>query len=284
MSGGTNTRYNPDGSFEVRDLAPGTYGISAVVTEPGAQAASPISQQTQPRAQAAVTVVSADIENLILTIVPLVSLPGRLSIEGQPLTAITAMDRIRVQLTTTADTSSFFLTGGQTAGQTDADGAFKIENVLPGEYRATVIGLPPGYYLKSVRLEQIEGIDQPLRVTSSPSGALEIVINPSGGQVDGTIVNEKQQLVRDTQVVLIPDRERNRFDLYRTSRSDQDGHFTFRGVPPGDYKVFAWEALEQFAYYDADVMRFYEARGKLLHVTESSTQTAEVRLIPTTEP
>jgi len=285
MTGGANTRYNPDGTFEIRDMAPGNYGISALVTEvSGILPGSPTAQQNQPRAQVNVTVVNADVDNLLLTIVPLVSLQGRLSIEGQPLTAITSLDRIRVQLTTTADTTSFIVAGGQSASPAAGDGTFKIENVLPGDYRAAISGLPPGYYLKSVRLEQIEGIDQPLRVTSSPSGGLEIVISPNGGQIDGTIVDEKQQPVRDTQAVLIPERQRNRFDLYTTARSDQNGRFTFRGVPPGDYKIFAWETLEQFAYYDAEVMRFYEARGKLLHVTESSTQTAEVRLIPPAEP
>jgi hypothetical protein len=144
--------------------------------------------------------------------------------------------------------------------------------------------MPPGYYLKSVRLEQTEAIDQPLRVTSSSAGPLDVVISAKGGQIDGTIVDEKQQLVRETQAVLIPDRQRNRFDLYSTARSDQNGRFTFRGIPPGDYKIFAWEALEQFAYYDPDVLRIFEAKGKLVHVTESSTQTVDVRIIPPTEP
>jgi protocatechuate 3,4-dioxygenase beta subunit len=284
MNGASTTRYNNmDGSFEIRDMAPGTYSISALVPDPSAIQVSPLSQSNQPRAQANVTVVSADIENLQLTILPLLSLPGRLSIDGQPLTGLTSLDRLRVNLTS-ADTTSFLAAQGQSQPPT-ADGTFKVDNVLPGDYRVTVAGMPPGHYLKEVRLDQTEGgIDQPLRVASSSTGPLEVVISARGGQIEGTIVDDRQQPVRETQAVLIPEQQRNRFDLYRTTRSDQNGRFTLRGIPPGDYKIFAWEALEASAYYDPEVLRVFEAKGKLVHVSESSTQNVEVRIIPPVEP
>ena len=286
MNGLPNTRYNnTDGTFEMRDMAPGSYGISAQVPDASGAPATSLVQSTQPRAQANVIVVSADIENLTLTILPLLSLPGRLSIDGQPLTGLTSLDRLRVQLLSTADSSSFFVTQPTSASPTSADGIFKIDNLLPGDYRVTVSGMPPGHYLKEVRLEQTEGgLDQPLRVVSSSTGPLEVVISAKGGQLEGTIVDERQQPVRETEAVLMPEQQRNRFDLYRTARSDQNGRFTLRGIPPGDYKIFAWESLEPFAYYDPEVLRAFEAKGKLVHVTESSTQMVEVRIIPPLEP
>jgi hypothetical protein len=57
-----------------------------------------------------------------------------------------------------------------------------------------------------------------------------------------------------------------------------------RAIPPGNYKLFAWEAIEQFGYYDVDLMRPFESKGKLVRVSESSTQPAEVKVIPVTEP
>jgi Carboxypeptidase regulatory-like domain len=284
MNALSNSTYNnTDGSFELRDVAPGSYGVIAQVTEPGVTSPSPITS-TQPRAQASVTVVNADVENVTLAIFPQISLPGRVSIDGQPLTALTSLDRMRVQLASAVDASFFFGFSTPQPQSPTADGTFKIDNLLPGDYRVTVSGMPPAYYLKSARLEQNEAIDQLVTVASSTAGPLDVVISANAGQIDGTIVDEKQQPVRETQAVLVPDQKRNRFDLYSTARSDQNGHFTFRGIPPGDYKIFAWEALEQFAYYDPDIQRFYEAKGKLLHVSESSTQTVEVRIIPPPEP
>jgi hypothetical protein len=284
MFGGQNQRYNnSDGSFELRDMAPGTYVIGAQVTETSGIVTSP-SAPNQPRAQAPVILVNAGVENVMLTIFPPLSLPGRLSIEGQPLTALTSLDRMRVQLQPPPDAAPL---GPGTQAQSQpisADGSFKIENLLPGDYRVAVSGMPPGYYLKAARLEHVDALEPPFRVAPSASGPLDVVISPNAGQIDGTIMDAKQQTVRDTQAVLIPDRARNRSDLYSTARSDQNGRFTFRGIPPGDYKVFAWEALEPFAYYDPDLMRLYEARGNPVRVTESSSQSVEVRIIPATEP
>ena len=40
--------------------------------------------------------------------------------------------------------------------------------------------------------------------------------------------------------------------LFKTAATDQDGHFTMRGLPPGPYKIFAWEELDPFAYFDPE--------------------------------
>ena len=44
--------------------------------------------------------------------------------------------------------------------------------------------------------------------------------------------------------------------------TDQEGRFTLRGITPGDYRIFAWEDIEPFAYFDAAVVKQYEAAGK----------------------
>jgi hypothetical protein len=90
--------------------------------------------------------------------------------------------------------------------------------------------------------------------------------------------------VRGIQAVLVPEQARNRQDLYKTATTDQEGRFTFRGVTPGDYRVFAWEDIEPFAYFDPAVVMQYEAAGKLIHVRESSEESAEVKLIPAATP
>jgi hypothetical protein len=50
--------------------------------------------------------------------------------------------------------------------------------------------------------------------------------------------------------------------------------------PPGDYKLFGWEAPEQFAYFDSDFVQRFESQAKPVHITESGKLTVEVNVIP----
>ena len=52
------------------------------------------------------------------------------------------------------------------------------------------------------------------------------------------------------------------------------------GITPGDYRLYSWESLENFGYFDPQVLREAEPFGKLLHVAESSKQQLDVRMIP----
>ena len=65
-----------------------------------------------------------------------------------------------------------------------------------------------------------------------------------------------------------------------TMVSDQYGHFVLRPVPPGDYKLFAWDDLEPYGFYDRDLVRRYEARGTTLRITENSRQHLQLTVLP----
>jgi hypothetical protein len=92
-------------------------------------------------------------------------------------------------------------------------------------------------------------------------------------------MNEKHEPAPGIQVVLIPDLHRERNDLYKVSVSAATGRFNMRGITPGDYKLFAWESLELFAYFDSDIVQKSESQAKPVHVTESGKLTVEVSVI-----
>jgi len=100
-------------------------------------------------------------------------------------------------------------------------------------------------------------------------------------QIDGTITDSKSQPVRDIQAVLIPDQHRDRIELFRTANTDQDGHFTISGVAPGDYKLYAWEVIEPYGYFDLEFVKHDEARGQGVKVTESGRINVTLKMIPT---
>ncbi len=99
-------------------------------------------------------------------------------------------------------------------------------------------------------------------------------------RLSGTLTDRRSQPVPVTQVVLIPDRSRDRTELYRTANTDENGRFNFIGITPGDYKVFSWDGLEPYGWFDPDVMAQSETKGVSVRVTDSSSEMIDVKLIP----
>jgi hypothetical protein len=118
-------------------------------------------------------------------------------------------------------------------------------------------------------------------LTRGISGALDILISPNGGQVDGAVNGPKQQSMTGARVVLVPDeRHREQSSLFKTVTTDQYGHFTIKGITPGDYKLLAWEQIETGAYQDPEFLKLYENDGEAITIREGSHENRQLKLIP----
>jgi hypothetical protein len=300
-AGGTN--YNAKaGTFEIRDLLPGTYSLIAMVNDtaqPGVRGPVGRSSATIP-----VTITSADVDSLTLTTVPAGAIPGRVRIEGQ-LPAQMSIERVAIQLVPIGDALNslsgllYNLLYQPTRTNLAADGTFRLVNVIPGDYRVEFSGFPvnvnnptnPGTqyfgsmqtanaYVKDARLDGNDALNSPLRFSGSVSNGLDVVLAFGSGRLDGAVTDARSQPVASGRVVAVPDRMRFRTDLYRTQALDQNGRFTFPALPPGDYKIFAWESVEDNAWFDPDLLARSEGRAASVHLSEGSTQTISVQIIP----
>ena len=112
---------------------------------------------------------------------------------------------------------------------------------------------------------------------------LELTLSYNAGSVEGTITDAASKPVSGVQAVLIPD-QRERRELFKTAITDQSGKVTFRGVTPGTYRLFAWEDLEPYSYFDPEVLRQYEQQGKLVNVKESANAVIDMKIIPASVP
>jgi Carboxypeptidase regulatory-like domain len=278
-----NTSYNTtDGTFEIRNVASGSYVVKAQIlgespdARPGAV----------PSASAAVMVSNSDIVGLTLNIGPAVSISGRLTIEGRELSTVRDFESIRIRLLPTDLLARLALPNSPQSQTLNPDGTFRLDNVQPGQYQVLVclagpcIRNTPDFYLKDARFDHVDVLNRPLQFASIASTPLEIVLSPKPGKIEGVVVNDKRQPVAGIRTILIPEENRDRIGLYKFAETDQSGHFTIRGITPGAYKVFAWEALEEFAYFDPDLMQRFEPYGTRIRVSESDELSTEVKLIP----
>jgi len=275
--------YNPaKGTFELRDLLPGSYVVSASI-QTGQGGAVTFPQMGKSTASTTVTITDSDIDGIGITVAPAASVSGRLRYEGQAPRS--TGDFIPFQLVTLNSSPLDIRT--QLLGMRfvatppgNTDGTFRVDNVSPGEYRVAMLASGGGNYIKEARFGGVDIVNAPLRFSGSTGETLDILVGTARGQVSGVVADARSQPAPGMRVVLVPDQNRDRTELFRVVTSDQNGRFSMPGVPPGDYKVFSWEAVEQYAWFDPDLLTQFEGAARAVHVTDSSAETVEVRLIP----
>jgi len=256
--------YDPaTGNFELRNIVPGSYVLQAnggLVT-----------------ARAAVDVVNADIANLTLTLSSGVNVMGKVQMAGGG-TLPTAP--VRIQLRPILKGLPYFVGFVPIAQANPADGTFRLDRVLAGEYRPIVTVV--GHYVKDLRFENGDALNSLIELTESRSEGptLEVILSPNVAQIDGVVTDDKNQTLPGVQAVLVPNQNRDRTDLFKAAATDQSGRFVIRDVAPGDYKLFAWDALDNFGYFEPDFIRRYESAGKAVHVDESAHLNIDTKVIP----
>ena len=255
---------NADGTFEIQDVDPGEYVLTAQVQDP---AVRPLSGATAAfhtlYTSVVVQVVSNDVSNVRLTIAP-VSLEGSLKMED----GATVKDSVQVRLRKYDGNSP-------SPAPVRPDGTFTFMDLgIGNEYALSLSGLDPDMYIKEARLDAVDLRYQPLPVANTVMQPVEVVIGTKGGRLDGTV--SKAGAV----VAIIPE-HRYRTDLFKSMTADAQGRFSFRGIPPGDYKVLAWEGLtRRYAFFDPDFLGRFEDSGRSIAISEGSLETVQPSLIP----
>jgi hypothetical protein len=296
----TATVNNDTGAFEFRNVAPGGYelignlngfGPSAMIMSTPLGNAAGINAGNigvgrggtrNPNgpvmgARVPVDLVSTDLEGVSLLLDTGFNVNGRATIEGRSANSDSTLSGLRIQLMPDPQLPVLAVP----PASPEADGTFSIVGVTAGLYRLQVMGVPRGSYLKSARLGGADILNGGLRIDSSPNGALDIVLGSSPGTVDATVVDDRQLPVAAVTVALVPDSaQAKRLDVYRNATSDSSGRIHLENVVPGDYRIYAWESVENGAWTDLDFMRAYQNNGTTLHVGEGGQATTNVRLIP----
>jgi Carboxypeptidase regulatory-like domain len=269
-----------DGSFVIRDVAPGAYTILATVEN----AAVPM------MARQALQVVSNSVEDVRLAPQPGGWIHGRLRLESQGNGRVDLSQIFLALRSVDGDDESL---GGFSMGDgfshtahVAADGSFEWKSVPPGNYFVQLAGDGGGnsnWFLKSALAGGREVDDAGMSV-SGGAVALDVVASANGGVAEGVVTDQKGEPVANAVIVAVPEaRLRGRIERFRKTVSDQSGRFALHGIQPGEYTLFAWESVDGEAYYNPEFLKNYEQQGSALRMSEGDRKTVQLAVIPGNE-
>jgi hypothetical protein len=247
-------------SYEVRDIAPGSYIVIGDLID----AANP---EARLFARQPVDVIDRDVDGVDLTFSPGVKVKGAVKVEGS---ATVPLGDLTLYMQAT-DLS------GQQQAKIAADGTFSSPEMAPGIYQVRIGGR--NAYLKSVRLGDRELPEHKID-TERLSGDVTVAISADFGQVEGAVTDEAGKPVYNANVTLIPDQSRADWqDRFYSAFTLPSGKFSFANVQPGEYKAYAWLGVEQGAPQSADFRKPYEERAVPVKAGVNSRQSVDLKPI-----
>jgi uncharacterized protein (DUF2141 family) len=253
---------NPEGKFELTNLQPGTY--SAITVQ--MQGSSPkMSMQT-------LVVPDHSVENAVLGARREAVIQGKVVLDGD---AKVALEGFPISLT-----PSEGLAVMPASAKADKSGVFTLEGVTPAAYDLTLPLSPAGTYVKSVTFNDRESLGRALDCSAITAGTLGIVLGTDGGKVTGRVSRDDKPAPNATVVLLPADPSRRFPATVRQGVSDEAGHIALNDVPPGDYLAFAWEEVEDGAWFDADFVKTAQGQAVKVQVGPKASEEIELKLLP----
>ncbi len=222
-------RVNPDGSFVIWRLDPGSYFLTAQSYREG-WASPPVE----------ITVADKDLDDVALHLIPLSSISGQILRDDEwarlpPIPANASL----------AETPQISLEGQRGYSHIysviAADGSYQLDRVWPDQYSVR-IGWGDAYpFVKSMQLgaKTIEGSTLDLR-NGSQGASLTVTIGPARGQIRG-VVRGSEGPAAYARVALLSKCDAIRSDPYVLS-ARSDGTYTFINIAPGEYRLMALDA------------------------------------------
>jgi len=260
-------KIQPDSTYQIPNLLPGEYEVTLTADQASAS-----------RVRFPVTVVDRDVDVGSVTVPPPVTLAGVFT--AAPSATIPAAHGVRGITLIATDLRippQLFRVSMLASG----DGKFSFNALPQGRYRVVANGLPSNSYIASVRYGQADITDGILEISGVPSGPLNVVFDAPAGMIEGVATDAAGRPVSFCQIVLIPpQKRRSNRDLFKVESADQNGHFSIRDVPVGDYAILAFQELQPETYMNSDFLKSVESRAVPVSVTRGGTAMANVRVVP----
>jgi hypothetical protein len=165
------------------------------------------------------------------------------------------------------------------AAKADEEGAFTLAGVTPARYDLNLPFAPAGTYVKSVTFNDRSVPDGALDCSAIAAGVLRIVLGTDGGKVEASVSSGDRPSPNATVLLLPADPARRFPHAVHRATSDTAGRAVLKDVPPGDYLAFAWENVEDDAWFDAEFVKAAQPDSAKVQVGPGGNQQVELKLI-----
>jgi hypothetical protein len=254
-----------DGTFTLRNIPPGEHAIDIELRTKAPDRSAEFGS-------APVSIAGEDVNGLRITTTPGTTVRGTVVFEGTaPRTGRTAP--LRILAVAARSQAPVMIDPDNDNGLVRADGSFELRG-LAGVmlFRATT---PPLWTIKSVTLDGSEITDMPMEVRGTKTiTGLRVVFSDRLTGISGTVIGVRGAPLKEYAVVVHPVDVKEGMvatRYVRTARSDQDGSFQIRGLPPGRYLVAAVETLEQGREWDPEFLKRFRDVARTVTLAEGQT-------------
>jgi hypothetical protein len=285
----------PNGEFEIRNVAPGSYDLIPYYMAPlpppppppvpGAAPPlppAPVQPVPPPSRRYAigrtrVDIRNSDVDGIIVDIERGTEMRGKVVSQG---TTSIPVEKIKINLHSQDTMPEAFATIAG-AISVDSNGEFVAADLPKARYTLQVSGLPDSAYVADIRQGGTTIFDAGLTLGNQPGATIEIVVDANGATIEGSVQGADKKPFPNATVVLVPPAShRQNAMMYKTAQTDDKGSFSMKGVPPGEYTIFAWESAPPTAWMNSEFLAKYQSHGHPVVATSGSRQDTQPELIP----
>jgi Carboxypeptidase regulatory-like domain len=277
MFGMSGTTVAADGTFTIKNLAPGDYKL---VVRAATEGKIPL-QQVQETATAPITVSGVDLDNITLVTSAGWSVSGQVVDERGGVPGV-ARDRIRITARPVNGDSDPRMGGGSPdSGRVKDDWTFAVSSVF-GAARIRV-NLPDGWMVKAVLHDGRDIADTLIDMKSGEELAgVQVIVTNKVTTVSGLLTDDKGAPVADGTVIVFADEtekwsEDSRF--VRSARPDQEGQYQIKGLPPGQYLAVAIDYVQEGLWNDPEFLDSVRRYAQKFTLIEGASQAVALRLV-----
>jgi protocatechuate 3,4-dioxygenase beta subunit len=245
---------NLNGTFEFTGVPPGTYVLQ--------------SQGSVVSVRQIVTVSDRDVDGIVLQSSPGAKLSG--TIRYASSNAPRGLPEVALTMEGESNAS-------QTA-RTQADGTFEYPSLDAGAYRIGIQNRTQ--YIQSLLFNGQRVQRRRIEVESGASSTLAVVVGTDVAEVTGIVRDDRGQPVPKVRVTIW---EPGGFPADANSSyaiTENDGSIRFFGLPPGDYRIAAWEQVESGLPEAPEFLKQFDAQATSVTLGSNAKEKLEaIKLI-----